>query len=228
MHRICFVLMFLFAFFKLFSQDFILRTDGKIIQVKIDEIGMDIIQYHDYINLNGEAKSIEKNDVAKIYFENGGTQLFGNKIIDDSILIAETKKSIVENINNYGFIYRFPKQRFKASFEGKFLRIDFLSKKTNEPASGISYDFSTVYSFDGVSLRKDDKAYVNIWASILLNKKKNNWKKGKFVFGVHGHDKAYEIMGFIKLYNTLLLENTDALTHGRGFLLKSELNFQKV
>lgn len=228
MRRIFFILMFLFAFFKLCSQDFILKTDGKVIQVKIDEIGMDSIQYHNYTNLTGEVKSIEKGDVAKIYFENGGTQLFDNRVIDDSILIGEIKKSIVENINNYGFIYRFPKQKFKASFEGKFLRIDFLSKKTNEAVSGISYDFSTVYSFDGVSIRKDDKAYVNIWAFILLNKKKNNWKKGKFVFGVHGHDKAHEIMGLIKLYNTLLLENTEALTHRSRLLLKSELNFQKV
>ena len=66
------------------------------------------------------------------------------------------------------------------------------------------YNLSLVYKFAGVDKRKDDLAFVNIWTSLLINKKKDKWEKDKLVMRVYGHKNAEKIYNAIKEYNRLL------------------------
>lgn len=206
MKYIYFILIILTSFFTSYSQDFIVKTDGTMIQAKVDEIGLDVIKYHKYTNLKGAVIVVKKDDVSKIYFDNSVIELYNIKAINHSNLLKELKSSIIENINNYGFIFHSPKQNCRASFEGELLRIKVINKKTNKPDNGLLYDFSTVYSFDGVSKRKNDKAFVNIWVSTLTNEKTKKWKKAKLIIGVQGQNNAESIMRDLKFYNRLLIE----------------------
>jgi len=62
-----------------FSQDIIKTKDGKDIEAKVLKIDIDVITYKNYNYLDGPEFSISKNDITKIEFENGMSQIFAKE-----------------------------------------------------------------------------------------------------------------------------------------------------
>jgi hypothetical protein len=90
------------------------------------------------------------------------------------------------------------------------LRLKVTKKNSNEPANGgLLYDFGNVYKFDGVSKRKKNLAFMNIFASILKNPKKDKWDKHKLIMRVDGGAQADAIMRALKKYNKLLISKEE-------------------
>ena len=196
------------SFSNLYSQDIILKKDGKSIESKIDEIGIDKIKYHKYGNLSGPVFIILKNDVSKITFENGDVELINTV---NEFNIDEIKKIIVDSINEYGFEKTSYKLNYRVEFYDDYLWLKIFNRKGKQLGYNAIYDLSMVYKFDEVSKREDDLAFVNIFASklrsnpIKLKKGINiKWVKDKLVIRVKGHKNADNIMNAIKEYNRLL------------------------
>ena len=198
-----FLFLLVTSFSNTYSQDIILKTNGSSIQSKIDEVGTDEIKYHKYNNLSGPIFILLKEDVSKIIFENGDIEEFDVKE-KSKYKEEKIKRTIVDNINRYGFERDSDKKAYKASFEGDYLRLIVLNKKGDESNDRDLYDFSTVYEFSGVDKRKHELAYVNVWVSKSKNEKKNKWEKDKLVMRVKGHKNADRIMRAFKDYNELL------------------------
>lgn len=200
-----FLLLFAISFINTYSQDIILKSNGKTIESKIDEIGTDKIRFYKYNNLSGPVFVLLKEDVSKITFENGDVEEFDIKE-KSKYKEEQIRKTIVDYINKYGYERDSDKKSYKATFEGYYLRLIVLNKKGGESKERNLYDFSTVYKFSGVDKRKKELAYVNIWVAKSKNEKKNKWEKEKLVMRVKGHKNADRIMGALKDYNELLYQ----------------------
>ena len=118
--------------------------------------------------------------------------------------IEETKAFILKEINEHGFEEDSFKTRYKASFEGDYLRLIEMTKKNKELNAGILFDFSNVYKFQKISIRSEELAYLNIFVTII---KKNDKKdKLKLIMRVDGPAHAKIILNALKQYNSLLIK----------------------
>ncbi len=195
------ILFLVFSFTNLYSQDIILKKNGRTIESKIDEVGIDNIKFHKNSNLSGPSYIISKKDVTKITFQNGDVEIFDVK---DNYDINEVKRVILKNINEYGFERDSYSKKYKGIFEGDYLWLELFNKKGKKIGRDYLYDLSLVYKFAGVDKRKDDLAYINIWTSLLLNQKKDRWEKDKLVMRVYGYKNADKLYNALKEYNRLL------------------------
>lgn len=199
-----FLLFFITLIFKVSSQDIIEKTDGSSIISKIYEIGIDRIKYHNYNNLSGPVYVILKKDVSKITFENGEIEVFDLKKESE---IEEIRNIIILNINKYGYQYEPTDRSYTASFIDDYLKIELMDGRTPKHTSdSMVLDFSKVYEFDGVSKRRKNLAFVNIWVNLATHKFNERWKKYKLVLRVEGHEQADIIMEALKEYNRLLVK----------------------
>jgi hypothetical protein len=189
-----------------YSQDKIFKINGETIDSKIEEINVNDIKYRKFENLNGPIYTIEKKELRQIKFENGTIESFPQENLKNEISIEETKDFIVKQINEHGFEEDSFNNRYKASFEGDYLRLIVLRKNNEEANGGILFDFSNVYKFQNVSVRSNNLAFVNIFVSILKNKKQNKWDKHKLIMRVDNSLIAESILNALKHYNELLIE----------------------
>lgn len=204
--KILYLFFFFLSFFSAYSQDIIEKTDGTLIESKINEIGLNKIEYYIYDNLSGPVFIISKKDVFKIILENGTVELMDPYLVFDPILFEKTKKVIVKNINEYGFEHPKPRRPYNASFEDDYLRLSLPNLNNRKiTKKGPLLDLSKVYEFHNVSYRNNGIAFVNLKAPISRNKKRDVWLKYKLVIRVQGHDKAEIIMQALKNYNKLLI-----------------------
>lgn len=65
----------------LFAQDFIYKSDGSEIEVKVIEITTDVIKYKKYDFLDGPIYNIKIENVFMIVYENGQKEVFKNKVV---------------------------------------------------------------------------------------------------------------------------------------------------
>lgn len=192
------------------AQDLIVKKNGDVIESKVELIKTDEVKYKKYNNLEGASYIISTRNISKIKFENGTIEEFENSGNMNVASIEETKKRIISLINKYGFEEDTFKRKYLASFEGDYLRLKVTKKNSKEPANeGLLYDFGNVYKFDGVSKRKKNLAFMNIFASILKNPKKDKWDKHKLIMRVDGGAQADAIMGALKKYNKLLISKEE-------------------
>ncbi|MBK0382102.1 hypothetical protein I5M32_03940 [Pedobacter sp. SD-b] len=66
----------IFGIFLTFAQDKIYKKGGEILETKVTEIGKTEIKYKIFSNLNGPIYTIEKEQVIKIVYENGNTEIY--------------------------------------------------------------------------------------------------------------------------------------------------------
>lgn len=190
----------------IFAQDLIITKEGEKIESKVSLIDSEQIQYKKYDNLDGPLYIIQKDEVLQISFENGTIEIFNEQAKTSEPTIEETKEFIIKTINEHGFEEDTFKRKYKASFEGDYLRLIVLKRNEIDNSNdGILYDFSNVFKFHHVSERSDKLAFVNIWVSILKNKKKNKWDKHKLIMRVDGIPEAKSILKALQHYNELLL-----------------------
>ncbi|WP_299818341.1 hypothetical protein [uncultured Pontibacter sp.] len=76
MKKIILVLLVLVPCFMAQAQDVLLKRNGDEIQVKVQEIGLEVIKYKRFDNLQGPVILIAKQDVFMITYENGIKEVF--------------------------------------------------------------------------------------------------------------------------------------------------------
>lgn len=128
-----YLLFMLFSISNSFGQDIILLKDSELVRAKITKITNDIVQYNRYDNLDGPLYALPTSLITKIDFENGTEQYFqvedGEKTSEVSNhSLAETKDFIIKTINEHGFEEDTFKSRYRASFEGDYLRLIVMRK----------------------------------------------------------------------------------------------------
>lgn len=72
------VLIFLFISFKLFSQDTIRFTNDEQKAVKIREVGVENIKYHNFNNLEGPVYIVPKHEVRSVKYSGGLVEVYTN------------------------------------------------------------------------------------------------------------------------------------------------------
>lgn len=122
----------------------------------------------------------------------------------------ETKDYIVKTINEHGFEKKSFETRYKASFEGDYLRLIVLKKSGKESDASMLYDFSNVYKFSKVDIRSNKEAYINIYVSAAVNQKNTKWDKEKLVMLLDDAQIAETLFRAFKHYHSFfVIENTD-------------------
>ncbi|WP_162919942.1 hypothetical protein [Hanstruepera ponticola] len=122
--------------------------------------------------------------------------------------IASIKLSVKKNIDSFAYDEDSNKRRYKVKFEGDYMRLLIMKADGSKPINkGLLYDFSNVYKFDGISFRRKDIAYINIYLDFLDKEnypKRKKWVKIKLIMKVFGHENAKIIMASLKDYNEAL------------------------
>lgn len=122
---------------------------------------------------------------------------------------AEIKANLIALIDAYAMAEK-SGRKFKASFEGDFLRMIVLSSKDGKELNkGLLFDFKTVYKFDPLSLRKNDRAYINIWTNrVRWEDRQGNDRmdKIKLIIRVNSHEKARELLDTFKQLHAVLIK----------------------
>ncbi|GGG35541.1 hypothetical protein [Bizionia arctica] len=197
------------------AQDVIIMSDDEEISAKVEEIHIETITYKRFDNLSGPTYHVKKSDVTKIIFENGHEEVFevaetNSDSEDESVAtLEETQAFLLEYINKYCYDDNgYLKNRYKAKFEGDYLRLIVMNKDQTKELSNYLYNFKNVYSFRRPDRRDDQLAYLNFYVPFLANEKKDKWDKLKLVMSVEGHDHAQSIVNALKHYNFLLKNNS--------------------
>lgn len=208
MKNLIIVFIFIFGFsLQIKAQDIIITTKGETIAAKISTIDDDQVTYKKFKNLNGPDYILKKSKIKKITFENGIEEDFSKSSDSKHLNLVDLKQFIMDKINKHGFEEDSFKSRYKAVFEGDLLRLTEMRKSgKKETRNSIVYDFSNVYRFDRISVRSDEKAFINIWVSILKNKKKNKFDKHKLIMRVDSPKNATIILNALKDLNKLLID----------------------
>ena len=213
MKNISILLLFLFTL-SVTAQDIIVTSNNEEISAKVKEIHIETISYKRFDNLTGPTYHIEKSEVSKIIFENGNEETFETDASEtnsdsdsesNSATLEETEAFLKEYIETYCYDYHgYKKNRYKAKFEGDYLRLIVMNKDQSKELSNHLYNFKNVYSFKRPDRRADELAFVNFYVPFLYNKKKDRWDKRKLVMSVEGHENAQSIVNALKHYNYLL------------------------
>ena len=186
-----------------FCQDTIVTFRGSKIPAKIATINDETISYTRTDKAKSETYAIQKKEVWEVKYSNGTSADFFTDA-EKSKSLEETKAHIVDMIDRYGYEEDSDNQKYKATFEGDYLRLAIM-KNEKVKSKGFLFDFSTVFQFHPVSERGKDIAYINIYISFLDNPKKMKWAKQKLIMRVHGHSEANDIARSLQYLNRLLL-----------------------
>jgi hypothetical protein len=203
--KITFCLLFFSFSWSNYSQDILTKRNGETIEGKIELINNSEIKYKKFLNPDGPSYIVNKVELSQIKFQNGTVEQFEDAIVDKKISKEETKEFIVKTINAHGFEEDTFDRKYKASFEGDYLRLIVLRKSGKECNDGILYDFSNVYKFQRVSKRSDQKAFINIFVSIAKNKNKTKWDEHKLIMRVDNAIIAESILNGLKHYNSFFV-----------------------
>ncbi len=195
------------TYLQVYSQDIIQKINGDKIECEINIIDLENIKYKKYDNLDGPFYLIKKSEIEKIIFKNGTEESFTNVKTEDKLSLDEIKNLIVKEINEHGYEEDSFKSRYKASFDENYLKLTELSRNsTKETNNVILYDFSNVYKFQKNSKRSDKLVFINIWVSILKNKKKMKFDKHKLIMRVDDPIHADIILDALKKLNEELIK----------------------
>ena len=201
-------LFFFLISYSTFCQDVLSKINGENIQAKIELISKSEIKYKMYNNLTGPSYIVEKSELSQIKLENGEIQYFDNGNKNNKATKEETKEFILKTINEHGFEEDTFDRKYKASFEGDYLRLIVLRKNGNEAKGGLLYDFSNVFKFQKVSKRSDKLSFINIYVAISENKNNTKWDKHKLIMRMDDYQIAESLLSALKHYNSFFVSST--------------------
>ncbi len=190
---------------KTFCQDILTKSNGENIQVKIELINNSEIKYKMFNNLNGPTYVVDKSELNQIKLENGEIQHLKKTDINKKASKEETKEFIITQINEHGFEKDSFGRKYKASFEGDYLRLIVLRRNGNE-SNGDLYDFSNFFKFGKLDKRSDKLAYINIYVTISENKKNTKWGKHKLILRLDSYKVAESLYNALKHYNSFFVK----------------------
>lgn len=199
-----FCLLILFAYSSSFAQDIIYLNSDKKIDANIIAANDENFQYKNRQNPSGPTYTVARSEIQEINFKNGVIEVFRDAPPPSSLSIEQVKTIIIEKINTFAFDGKSETRRYRASFEGDYLKLWIMRSRGDEPYSKpILFDFSRVYDFQDISYRANE-SYINIFVDFL--DKKGNLDKEKLVIRVLEKDQALQIVNILKIYNRMLAE----------------------
>lgn len=159
------------------AQDKIYQAGGKVIQAKIQEIGVDEIKYKLFEDPEGPTYGIEKDRVVKIIFQNGRTETYRSGLRDPELYAGQQKHALKINFLSplFGHTQLFyerslaPGRALEFSLDlvgaGKNYTIDYIYFDPNNPmpqevkrdaagaAIGVGYKFIRTPDFINRNIR---------------------------------------------------------------------------
>ena len=205
MKKVFCTLCYLIGFYG-FAQDAIVLKTGKTIWSKVALIDQTTIKYKRYENPTGPDYVIEKSEVSSVKFQNGVVERFDSPIPKD-ISKEGLQAYITETINSHAADDNDASLKYRASFEGNYLRLMTIRKNGKPSDDGLVYDFSNIYAFRNIDRRSDQLAFINIIVSVATNKSFTKWDRSKLVMRIDNFKDAELIMDALKQYNTMLRSN---------------------
>ena len=172
----------LFINVELFSQDFLYKTSGEEIEVKVTEVGEDYLIYKKKGLENGPDFRIYLKNVFMVIFENGEKMLFNN--ISSKKTREKRQKKIIKN--RFIFTPLYTKVNLHKGWSGELTRMSIgnvgvsyerlIGKSINKKGLEISYLYSTLDSYPRIELNSFDIAF-KFYNKDKNKKKDNNWNK---------------------------------------------------
>ncbi|ULQ57449.1 hypothetical protein KJS94_04450 [Flavihumibacter rivuli] len=87
----------LFCSFSLMAQDKIYKKGGEVLEVKVEEVGVDDIRYKLFNEPSGPVYAIEKSRIIKIVFENGRVETYSQNLRDKEWYIGQSRHALKVN-----------------------------------------------------------------------------------------------------------------------------------
>ncbi len=140
-----------------YSQDKIYKANGEVIEVKVTEIGASEIKYKVFANLNGPIYTIQKQQVLKIVYEAGNTEMYSGELAEKVMVIEKRAQNFYVEILGQGLL-------FTANYDTRF------SHKRNGIGGRIGFG---ALSIDGTTL-----ITAPISLNYLLGKEKSFFEIG--------------------------------------------------
>lgn len=195
-------LLFLFISGIIYSQDIIKFTNGSDLNVKILSNNSETISFE--YSKTGYPYFIVKSEIEEIHFQNGTVE----KIDHPQISLEDIKSKVIALIDENALAEK-SGRKFHASFEDNYLRMIVLSDKDNSQLNkGLLFDLSKVYQFDELSLRYNNRAYINIWTDRIRwpeRKGKDRMDKIKLIIRINSYEKAALLLSsFKQLHKSLI------------------------
>lgn len=188
-----FFFMFLFTAFSASAQDTLKLKSGSLKRVQILNINDETVHFKPTPE-SPNAFYFAKTDIEEIWFQNGKKE----KLIHPNLSFDELKAKAIDLLNANAHLEK-SKNPLQAAFDGDFLALSEQGEK------GKMYDFSKVFSFQPLSFRSENLAFINIVVT-TKNNGSENWIKEKLVLNTESHEKAVLIQATLKKINALLIE----------------------
>lgn len=179
-----------------YSQDKILKKNGKSFDAKIVEVNASNITYKELDYLDGPIHSLNKFEIYQINYSNGKTDILGKYKTAD-----EAKNFILSRINEYGIDRDRNDLSLHAEFEGENIKINSLNAKGRIVHEGDFWDISKVVAFHDISKRKDNIAYLNI---VTYKVTKSKRELSKLVIKLTDYEVAANVLEALKDLNIML------------------------
>src|SRR5918912_1387235 len=97
MKKITLLLGIILLVFYSYSQDKIYRNNGKVIEVKVLEVGSSEIKYREFNNPDGPIYILETDKIKKVVYENGKVEKFEDNLKDPERYAGQLTKAIKVN-----------------------------------------------------------------------------------------------------------------------------------
>lgn len=179
-----------------YSQDKVIKKNGKEFDAKIVEVNASNITYKDLDYLDGPIHSVNTSEIYQISYSNGKTDILGKyKTVDDA------KNFIVSRINEYGIDRDRNDLSLRAEFVGENIKINSLNAKGRIVHEGDFWDISKVVAFHEISKRKDNIAYLNIVTYKITKSKR---ELSKLVIKLTDYEVAANVLEALKDLNIML------------------------
>lgn len=185
--------LFSFLGFSVAAQDTLKLKSGSLKRVQILNINDETVHFKPTPE-SPNAFYFAKTDIEEIWFQNGKKE----KLTHPNLSLDELKSKAINLLNTNAHLEK-SKDPILAAFESDFLVISEKSQK------GKTYDFSKVFSFQPLSFRAENLAFINI---VIMTKETGSetWVKEKLVLNTESHEKAVLIQATLKKINALLIE----------------------
>lgn len=188
----------LFTAFSVSAQDTLKLKSGSLKRVQIININDETVHFKPTPE-SPNSFYFAKTDIEEIWFQNGKKE----KIISNNPSLEELKAKAIDLLSANAYLGK-SKNPIQAAFESNFLILSDNSQKAK------TYDLSKVFSFQPLSFRGENLAFINI----VLNTKNSgseSWAKEKLVLHTENHEKAVLIQATFKKINAFLIEKKEAL-----------------
>jgi len=185
------------------AQDKIFLKSGEKIEAKIIEVNLNDIKYKKFSNLEGPLRTIIKDAIHMVLYENGESEMFSTK---DYISLEKTKGLIIEYFDKYAYTHH-GDFKYTAIFDNDYLRL--LKAPRSRPKDFLKfnyvYDFTDYCGFHNLSKRAEGIVFINVYVNIVIKNKYGEYRKKivspKLAIRVEGYENGKVLRDALIRYN---------------------------